>query len=1275
MATSPLYPGYKPKKPGEEPFNPAYPGYYAGKAIPKKPQSKDFIKPIEYNYDVLMEGIDEVGEEISGIPLAAPKWIKDRIVDDWKQQLKVSASPTVNLDPTDLDDYATDDLVGATAKLSLNPKDWGIGHKDGIKQTGKQVLKTLKDWSKETTGINYDNLLDSDFSDIENKARERMWLSALGYGDETYSKLEKRGGRALSDRTTAFFEDHRNKSRPLDLKGVSITDDNGVIERDIYRKVALSAAEFERGMDSPRGRDKDHTSFVSAGLSTANKEIMHHYLRGNNDVKRAIGTHAGAVEFFNIKAQALETIETLQGEVNATAKNLRKIGLGNSNKTALDTLQDLQDNYLKGNPQKNIKGAVQKLTDLSNSAKSLSSMGIPQKEIDKFIRETTKYSTRVASIQSVVEDSISRAQRGGAGILGLGDIAKKIEGKTPSKNFTSRSTFKGDLGDSLRRDMERSMMSNESHDIGSLLNDKTVESKLSSQGVSIKAKNLTPVMHRLRQDRIRYATKEVLDAYDKGGIAQVIENYAWKKIKDAAPRWVERAASGEIVGESLKKTNYFGLRVDEDYGIPKAKDGSLRMRRFDRKFGNTAKVRLDPELKITGLGRTIKVSGKEIAGSGFKDLYTHKAGDFRTLKLLDFNDKNKKTATENRVLFAKLLNNDRSDETLDQLSQKLFGVNHSVAMKSKDSREALNKLIGYEENGQWKKGSFDKVGDWIGKKTEGKIKVQPKQRQKYVNLNKSLFGVSSLTVLPGKHLDFLKNDLSYNLIKNATNKKEALKNFKELFYLDNELKGKTRDDILRKMYFAATGKVFDPLSVDGKKYAEFSKQIKEFSEWVKNQKGTLGSKSDSVLHRFQLFTQIKKDGLKEFGVNVSDNDSAFLFFTSVLKQNESMNNGYRLTDKKYMGRLERINNKMQTLKKRWEKTFLGKIIKIVSSWKDIIAEKAAAALSKLIAKIIGATAASTGVLAVVMPVIQAIVEKTIKKSLDYATALLKGILTLNFNDLDKLLEKDLIYFAIPCAGVIGCFGCAGIMVATVFMAIWGSISPADITLAKQEHYLPEDYEVPQESNYDYSIDVLPSTTIKKEKDPTIVTGKPVLQCAGGYGESKCTEKWDGVNEFGPGLGGFFYHQCDPTWQSCCTMCASGCFVTSLAMVGKFFGYNVTPPDVCGTNSSGGDCTVYNQNTIGGAPGVSGVVIESKVTTDETMINWFNSNPEGIMILRICYHPENCDAPSQHFVVITGYDADQNDFVLYDPYRAPDLCLKKEYPPEEWPWTRVIGYTK
>ena len=137
---------------------------------------------------------------------------------------------------------------------------------------------------------------------------------------------------------------------------------------------------------------------------------------------------------------------------------------------------------------------------------------------------------------------------------------------------------------------------------------------------------------------------------------------------------------------------------------------------------------------------------------------------------------------------------------------------------------------------------------------------------------------------------------------------------------------------------------------------------------------------------------------------------------------------------------------------------------------------------------------------------------------------------------------------------------------------------------------------------------------------------------------------------------------------------SGCFVTSLAMVGKYYGYDVTPPQVCETNAIDDFCTVGHYDTIGGAPGVSGRN-EAANATDSVMMNWFEDNPEGIMILRVCIHTNDCSASSQHFVVITGYDADQNDFILYDPDRAPDLCLKKEYDPGVFPWTRVMGFTK
>ena len=165
MANNPLYPGYSPKKEKGGSVNPIYPGYYTGSPISKRPDWRSTIPPAEYSFDSILEDLDEVCDKVSNAPLVIPKWLKDRIVDDWKKQLQLSVSPEANLDVTELDDFSTDDIAGAATKLSLNPKDWGIGNKKGLEQTKKQITKTLNDWTKETTGINRSNILKSDFSE------------------------------------------------------------------------------------------------------------------------------------------------------------------------------------------------------------------------------------------------------------------------------------------------------------------------------------------------------------------------------------------------------------------------------------------------------------------------------------------------------------------------------------------------------------------------------------------------------------------------------------------------------------------------------------------------------------------------------------------------------------------------------------------------------------------------------------------------------------------------------------------------------------------------------------------------------------------------------------------------------------------------------------------------------------------------------------------------------------------------------------------------------
>lgn len=211
MVNNPLYPGYSPKKEGGDSVNPIYPGYYAGNPISKRPGWRNTIPPAEYSFDIVLKGLDEVGDKVSEAPLAGPRWVRDRIVDDWKKQLKVSVTPEVSLDVTELDDL-TDDISGATTELSLNPKDWGIGNKKGFEQTKKQIIKTLDSWTKETTGINRSDILKSDFSEIQNINNEVLWKTALGYGEGSAGFLEKIGARAVADRTTAIFSDVRESA-------------------------------------------------------------------------------------------------------------------------------------------------------------------------------------------------------------------------------------------------------------------------------------------------------------------------------------------------------------------------------------------------------------------------------------------------------------------------------------------------------------------------------------------------------------------------------------------------------------------------------------------------------------------------------------------------------------------------------------------------------------------------------------------------------------------------------------------------------------------------------------------------------------------------------------------------------------------------------------------------------------------------------------------------------------------------------------------------------
>lgn len=154
----------------------------------------------------------------------------------------------------------------------------------------------------------------------------------------------------------------------------------------------------------------------------------------------------------------------------------------------------------------------------------------------------------------------------------------------------------------------------------------------------------------------------------------------------------------------------------------------------------------------------------------------------------------------------------------------------------------------------------------------------------------------------------------------------------------------------------------------------------------------------------------------------------------------------------------------------------------------------------------------------------------------------------------------------------------------------------------------------------------------------------------------------GITSFGGGSNGWYFTQRDPAWGnmlmpgSSSTMLEAGCAVTSVAMVCKSYGENITPGSIASNSSNFfyGDlwnwafaCSGKNTNWLGSSQGE----VQSYVK---------NNTP---VILRLV-------APSVsglHFVVAFSWDDGKSDFKIHDPYFGPD-----KYFSERYSWSQVTN---
>lgn len=707
MANNPFYPGYSPKKESDIPINPIFPGYYAGQPLQRPPSSKNFLGPIEYSGDALIEHIDRTvglaANEVTGLP----RKIVNLVLDDFKDSLKVAIKPAyVNI--AEMDDYNMDDLPGPSGvSLSLNPFDYTE------KEAKKTISKTINDWVKKTTGINTKDLLSSDFTDIENKTRQSAWRLAVGYGEEK-APFETASGAAIAERVAAIgYETTGTEKNPLNLKGYDtpryikrdpvdgsvvynkytkrdkagkpikdalgnemvVKDEYHPQEKDIFKKVANKLGVFEQTLSSPVARDKNHDDFLTEAVSVTNKEIQakyHTWLERTakssdnpqklQTIKDTFERHSGAVAMFDMKNGLLSDIGKLQYSITETNKTLKGNVLTGR---VLDTekLTELGDTVNK---------SKEKLEIRLNKAKELYKQGrVSAEAYQSLVLYSNKYEGFLKRIENPVKEAVSGKIDHGSVIKVLDSVANVKSGG----GLAGGDIYRHGLERQLLKNMELDMIAPKTHknisgqevidQIGFLLQD----GNLRGLDVNIESSKLAPLVYRLRMEKVEHGVREFLDSWDDG---KLVENYLWNnRIK---PR-IKAYLPTTFLGTYLEERNYFGLMITKK-GIARLKEkGDIG------KLGRYAfriKAKFDDDFSAKwGVNKALLRGGDhfEIFGNSLLSNFINKK-DLTEAERVKFLDGLLKTNIffEKFDATGKSLNSGKIHILESELAQKLFGV-------------------------------------------------------------------------------------------------------------------------------------------------------------------------------------------------------------------------------------------------------------------------------------------------------------------------------------------------------------------------------------------------------------------------------------------------------------------------------------------------------------------------------------------------------------------------------------------------------------------------
>ncbi len=545
---------------------PLYPGYYPGTPQPRyqPPTGGGQIEPTEFNMDQILRQIDSVSADYDQMGANAPKWVYDRIIDDWQQSFKASILP-VPVNPEDLDDYSAESLPGgAGVRFNLNPVDI-------IKDPQKWATNTIKDWAKTTVN----------WQDLDTRYRQRVWKDVFQKEPNIQNVFEETAAYALGDNIDAQggFKGpgYQTTDNPLRLYGrdiyipvaskqerefkadlnVTVLPD-GTVKTQVYKardaetkggidvmaEFADSVAKYETetffGPRRESARDKvDYNGYRAVVTEMKHNEAAKSVIAGDINMQRTM-------DIAEAKLGIYDSMNSISEDLGNYEKKLKEAAI---NKKPIDT--DLASKLQFGDPTKNIKSVRDKLDQIDKQISDLEAKGF--KEHARHLRETYANPYRKQIEGVLTSPAVIPSQ---VGSMNINSAIKNFSLAMGGSGSMKRAVKEGRILEpshprSLLREMDSDLTrpGGKTYALGGLVH------KVVKEDPQAASRAVVGSLVFVRNTADINAAMDIVSSLESG---KFMEKYVWDRMKNYFP------TPGALTQRYLERHNYFGIKVEDD---------------------------------------------------------------------------------------------------------------------------------------------------------------------------------------------------------------------------------------------------------------------------------------------------------------------------------------------------------------------------------------------------------------------------------------------------------------------------------------------------------------------------------------------------------------------------------------------------------------------------------------------------------------------------------------------------------------------------------------